>query len=403
MIGKEGNPLTDRPLRALMLIHRMADNSPYCIYVHEQARALRALGHDVWVIAPVAALPGYRLLRPTAWAKFRDTPRAALVEGVPVRYPRLVAMGEAGVRLFGGLPMCLAALPDARRLHREKPFDILHAHMLPMEGHAGLLLGGLLGVPTALTVHGTDVFRYFREGETPRKRNRAVAERVPLLMAVSSVLAARVAPYRSRPVEVVLNGVDLSLAPEPRTVPRRVITGGGLIPRKCMGVTLDAFAALAGEFPDATLTIFGEGPERGALEARIAERGLGDRVEMTGAIPHAEVLSGMAGGDIFVMPSYAEGFGIVYIEAMAAGCVAVGSVGEGIGDLIADGENGRLVPAADTAALIPVLRELLAGGAAVEAMRARGMADARALTWTRNAERCVALYRRTLAETKNRK
>lgn len=112
--------------------------------------------------------------------------------------------------------MYRAALPIARKLHDEKPFDVIHAHMLPREGHAGRLLGRALGVPVALTVHGTDVFHYFIPGQTPWKRNIETAQNVDALMAVSSLLLSRVAPYRGEEKisRVVQNGVDLSLVPE---------------------------------------------------------------------------------------------------------------------------------------------------------------------------------------------
>ena len=51
-------------LRILMMIHRQADNSPYCFYVHEQAKALRARGHEVVVIACVGVMPMMARLRP---------------------------------------------------------------------------------------------------------------------------------------------------------------------------------------------------------------------------------------------------------------------------------------------------------------------------------------------------
>jgi len=394
--------MTDKPLRILILIHRLIDNSPYCFYVHEQARALRDLGHEVAVIAPVGVLPGQRLLRPAAHAVIRSTPDQAEVDGIPVTYPRYITLGDPGERLLGGRLLAQAALPIAKALHRKTPFDILHAHMLPIEGHAGLLIGKALGIPTALTVHGTDVLRYFRLGEMPWPRNRSIANNVSVLMAVSGMLAGRVAPYRRDPVEVVHNGVDVSLIPAKTNNRRRaVITGGALKARKCMHTTLDAFSALAAAYPDATLTIFGEGPDRPSLETKIDERGLQGRVTLTGAIPHKEALALMAQSDLFVMPSYAEGFGVVYIEAMAAGCVAVGGEGEGIADVIRHGENGYLVPADDTQALIPRLRELFEGGGEIEAARLRGMETARALTWRRNAQHCVELYRRALTATES--
>ena len=384
----------DRPLHILVLIHRQNDTSPYCFYVHDQVCALRAAGHTVTVISPIAALPGYRWLRPAAARILRATPQDAVVDGIPVHYPRYAALGNAGLRLLGGLPEYLAALPIARRLHREKPFDILHAHMLPMDGHAGLLLSRALGIPLALTVHGTDVLRYFPK---PWRRNRRIAQRADVLMAVSGMLAARVAPYRTRPVEVVHNGIDLSLVPARcENRPRRIVSGGTLKARKCMHTTLDAFSALAEQFHDATLTIFGTGEDEASLRAKVAARSLENRVQLVGGLPHAKVLQLMGESDAFVMPSYGEGFGIVYIEAMAAGCVAVGSVGEGIAEVITDGVNGYLVPAADTEALIARLRAILHSGSDVEAVRLRGIQTARAMTWAVNAERCTALYRAAL-------
>ena len=145
-------------MRILMMIHRLADNSPYCFYVHEQAKALRAQGHDVTVISCVGTMPMMKALRPALYETDRRTPKKAVIDGVPVYFPRCLTLGNAGERWLGGWPMYRAALPIAKALHAQKPFDLLHAHMLPREGHAGRLLGRALGLPVALTVHGTDVF-----------------------------------------------------------------------------------------------------------------------------------------------------------------------------------------------------------------------------------------------------
>ena len=381
------------------MIHRLADNSPYCFYVHEQAKALRAQGHDVTVISCVGTMPMMKALRPALYETDRRTPKEAVIDGVPVYFPRCLTLGNAGERWLGGWPMYRAALPIAQRLHAQKPFDLLHAHMLPREGHAGRLLGRALGLPVALTVHGTDVFHYFIPGQTPWKRNVETARRVDALMAVSSLLLSRVAPYRGegRISRVVQNGVDLSLVPEneaPR--PRAVISVGTLKARKCMDKTLEAFARLADEYGDATLTIVGIGEMEQALRARIAELHLEGRVTLTGGLPHEEVLRRMAQSDLFVLPSWGEGYGIVYIEAMAAGCIAVGAENEGIADTITDGENGFLVPAGDTDEVERVMRAVFAHPEAYEALRARGMRDARELTWAHNAEITAGVYREAM-------
>ena len=386
-------------MRVLMMIHRQADNSPYCFYVHEQAKALRAQGHDVTVISCVGVMPMMQKLRPALAETNRRTPQKDVIDGIPVYFPRCLTLGNAGEKAIGGWLLYRAALPIAKALHREKPFDIVHAHMLPRDGHAGLLLARALGVPVALTVHGTDIFHYFIPGKEPWKRNIRIAQDVDALMAVSNLLMSRVAPYRGegRLSRVVPNGVDLSLVPnDEKRKPRSVISVGTLKARKCMDRTLEAFARLADEYPDATLTIVGIGEMEEPLRVRIGQLGLQSRVTLTGGLPHEEVLRRMAQSDLFVLPSWGEGYGIVYIEAMAAGCIAVGANDEGIADTITDGENGFLVPAGDIDETERVMRQVFAHPERYEALRQKGMQAARGLTWARNAEQTAEVYREAI-------
>ena len=386
-------------MRVLMIIHRQADNSPYCFYVHEQAKALHAQGHDVTVISCVGVMPMMQKLRPALAETNRRTPQKDVIDDIPVYFPRCLTLGNAGEKAIGGWLLYRAALPIAKALHREKPFDIVHAHMLPRDGHAGLLLARALGVPVALTVHGTDIFHYFIPGKEPWKRNIRIAQDVDALMAVSNLLMSRVAPYRGegRLSRVVPNGVDLSLVPNgEKRKPRSVISVGTLKARKCMDRTLEAFARLADEYPDATLTIVGIGEMEEQLRARIGQLGLQSRVTLTGGLPHEEVLRRMAQSDLFVLPSWGEGYGIVYIEAMAAGCIAVGAKDEGIADTITDGENGFLVPAGDIDETERVMRQVFAHPEAYEALRQKGMQSAHGLTWARNAEKTAEVYREAI-------
>ena len=385
----------EKRLRILMMIHRQADNSPYCFYVHEQAKALAARGHEVVVISCVGVTPMMKRLRPGQAAVAARTPKEAEIDGIRVYYPRYLTLGNAGEKLLGGRLLAQAALPVARRLHREKPFDVVHAHMLPRDGHAGLIVARALGIPFALTVHGTDIFHYFIPGKEPWARNVMIAKEADALMAVSNLLMSRVAPYRGegKISRVVPNGVDLSLAPEKtENVPRAVISVGTLKARKCMDRTLEAFARLAGAYLDATLTIVGIGEMEAQLKARIAELGLGTRVTLTGGLPHEEVLARMARSDLFVLPSWGEGYGIVYIEAMAVGCIAVGAKGEGIEDTIIDGENGFLVPAGDIDEIERVMRRVFEDRERYAPLREKGRQDARALTWARNAQTVETIY-----------
>ena len=387
--------MADKKLRILMMIHRQADNSPYCFYVHEQAKALAARGHEVVVISAVGVMPMMKRLRPGQAKVAARTPEHGVIDGIEVHYPRYLTLGNAGEKLLGGRLLAMAALPAARKLHRQKPFDLVHAHMLPRDGHAGMLVARALGVPFALTVHGTDIFHYFIPGREPWPRNVMIAREADALMAVSNLLMSRVAPYRGegKISRIVPNGVDLSLVPdETHNRPYAVISVGTLKARKCMDRTLEAFARLADEYPEATLTIVGIGEMEAQLRGRIAQLGLERRVTLTGGLPHEEVIDRMAQSDLFVLPSWGEGYGIVYIEAMAAGCIAVGAEKEGIEDTIADGENGFLVPAGDIDATERVMRRVFENRDAYAQLRLRGRAAARELTWARNAETMENIY-----------
>ena len=391
--------MQEKKLRILMMIHRQADNSPYCFYVHEQAKALAARGHEVIVISCVGVIPMMKRFRPKQAEVAARTPKEDVIDGIRVFYPRCLTLGNAGEKYIGGRLLAAAALPIAKRLHKEKPFDIVHAHMLPRDGHAGLLVARALGIPFALTVHGTDIFHYFIPGREPWARNVMIAGEADALMAVSSLLMSRVTPYRGEEKisRIVPNGVDLSLVPDETTnTPRTVISVGTLKARKCMDRTLEAFARLADEFKDATLTIVGIGEMEGQLRSRIEELGLEGRVMLTGGLEHEEVLRRMAQSDLFVLPSWGEGYGIVYIEAMAAGCISVGAEKEGIEDTITDGENGFLVPAGDIDAVERVMRRVFEDRDAHAALRARGREDARALTWARNAASVESIYLKLL-------
>ena len=386
---------SEKKLRILMMIHRQADNSPYCFYVHEQAKALAARGHEVVVISSVGVIPMMKRLRPKQAEVAARTPAQDTVEGIRVYYPRCLTLGNAGEKYLGGRLLALAALPIARRLHKQKPFDVVHAHMLPRDGHAGMLVARALSVPFALTVHGTDIFHYFIPGKEPWARNQMIAREADALMAVSSLLMSRVAPYRGegKISRIVPNGVDLSLVPdETENTPRAVISVGTLKARKCMDRTLEAFARLAGDYPDATLTIVGIGEMEQQLRSRIAELGLESRVMLTGGLPHEQVMARMAKSDLFVLPSWGEGYGIVYIEAMAAGCIAVGAKDEGIEDTITDGENGFLVPAGDIDAIHRVMKNVFENREGYAQLRRCGQRDAKELTWARNAQTVESIY-----------
>jgi glycosyltransferase involved in cell wall biosynthesis len=140
---------------------------------------------------------------------------------------------------------------------------------------------------------------------------------------------------------VIPNAIDPSsftLAdPPPPAGPYRVGFVGRLDPIKRVPLLVSAVAWL-----DALrLEIYGDGPERAVIERQVAALGVADRVTLHGAVKDAR--EALAHLHVLALPSLAEGFGLVLIEAMAAGVPVVGADAPGIRDVIRDKENGLLV------------------------------------------------------------
>jgi glycosyltransferase involved in cell wall biosynthesis len=99
---------------------------------------------------------------------------------------------------------------------------------------------------------------------------------------------------------------------------------------------------------------------RTALQARVADLGLTDRVRFLGVMAHAEIAPLLGDLDIFAMPSRREAWGVAAAEASAVGLPVVASRVGGIPEIVVDGETGLLVPAEDPDALAAALDKLLA-------------------------------------------
>ncbi len=216
------------------------------------------------------------------------------------------------------------------------------------------LLARLLGGPSySVTFHGPEEF------DQPlalalREKIRHSAFVVAIGSFGRSQLWRWADPEDWAKVKVVHCGVDpayLDAPPSPPSDAPRLINIGRLVEQKGQRILVEAAALVRDRGIDGEVVIIGGGELGEALEARIAELKLGDRVKLVGWKSGEEVRRALLDSRGLVLPSFAEGLPVVIMEALALRRPVISTYIASIPELVVDGENGRLVPAGDVEAL----------------------------------------------------
>jgi phosphatidylinositol alpha-mannosyltransferase len=332
------------------------------VHVHDLAESLIGLGHTVSVLAPVddpetAALPSY--LVPAG-------------RTVPVPYNGSVA------RLCFG-PLSLAR---TRRWLRKGRFDVLHLHEPTVPSLSMLACFAAKGAMVA-TFH------------TATARSRALQvfgttlqpglEKITGRIAVSPAARRVVVEHLGHDAVLIPNGVDVARFHVSRPAHERptvVFLGRVDEPRKGLQVLLDAWPAVQEQCPGAELVVAGPGE----VEPQ-------DGVRLLGLVDEADKPSVYAGGDVYCAPNtHGESFGIVLIEAMAAGTPVVASDLEAFRRVLDDGEAGVLFPVGDVAALTAALVALLHDPERRRLLAAKGSRVVQAYDWQHVTREIVEVY-----------
>jgi phosphatidylinositol alpha-1,6-mannosyltransferase len=231
-------------------------------------------------------------------------------------------------------------------------YDIVYCGHLYL-GPLARILARTMGSRLLSQLHGTEIW------EAPTKWRRDALEASDLVFCVSRDTRARALAHSSlRPERVVVqpNTVGERYVPRNRAAARArfgfgdekiLLTVGRLDERdgyKGHDRVIATLPDLVARDPSIVYAIAGEGNDRPRLEALVREKGLGAHVRFLGFLPFADLPDVYSAADVFVMPSTGEGFGIVYLEAMACGTPAIGLPVGGAPDALCDGELGYVSP-----------------------------------------------------------
>lgn len=139
---------------------------------------------------------------------------------------------------------------------------------------------------------------------------------------------------------------------------KRFVFVGSLYELKNVDITLRALHK-AMEGKEYTFDIVGTGAENDNLHHLVDELGMGDHVVFHGQMKRDDAQNIVRNADCFVMVSSREAFGLVYVEAMAKGCIVIGTKGQGIDGIVKHGENGFLCKARDVDGLAEVIQQIV--------------------------------------------
>jgi phosphatidylinositol alpha-mannosyltransferase len=335
------------------------------------AEALRAMGDQVVTIGPGAA------------------------EGQHVDVGR-----GRGVRINGSVAPIAVGPRVARRtrlaIERFDP-DVVHVHEPSVPSVS--MAAARSSAPVVTTHHAwaEKAGVYGLLGPLLRGRVRAAAVRIAVSPAAASH-HARALRLPTAAFSIVPNGVSVDRFASALPLDRLhgdapvLLFVGRLEPRKGFEQAVTAFAYLKARHPDLRLVVVGDGPERERCQS-LLPAGLRDDVDMLGRVSDADLCRVYASADIFVAPALGgESFGIVLLEAMAAGCAVVASDLPGFRSVVDDQVTARLVPPGDARAIASSVDALLSNPALRQAQIDAAREAVQAFDWPGVATRIRSVY-----------
>lgn len=352
------------------------------MHIQQLSREFCKQGHDVKIIAP-SSKPLHEL----------DSPNLIII-GRPIPVPISGSIAR--------ITLSFHRAPQVREVLERERFDIVHLH----EPLAPVLPLTVLRYSKSINV-GT-FHAYFRHARAYRSMRPLLKYWFRMLhgkIAVSEPAASSIGKYFPGYYNIIPNGIDLDHFSQSAEPIGRFMDGklnilfvGRMEKRKGLPHLLAAYSRIKWEYPQIRLIVVGPGKLDAASERILGERALKD-VELIGGVDYKDLPSYYRTADIFCSPATgSESFGIVLLEAMAAGAPLIASDIPGYASVVEHGKHGLLAKPKDDQALAAALVQLITRPDLRKAMAERGRVHVQHFAWPQVSVRVLDYYQRLLSE-----
>ena len=384
----------------VILSHVTFDNSPYCSYVHEHAKALVKQGYHVVVFAIIHWFPilsHFQKYKKNFMQKVHRQNMHKMIDGVEVIYINSLSLSNflyySPINI-NGIFYYQSIRKRFKKLLKSHEIVYIDAHTFKTEGYVAYKLKKKYPhIFTTVTLHGTS----FDKNTTNRngiKLIKKIFNTVDYAICVSYKLQNKLNSLNVRNSKVIFNGINQLERKniEKEEYQYNIISVGALNPYKNHDISIRVISELKKKYPVIHLNIVGVGKEKDKLEQLVEDLDLKEHVTFKNQISNKEVLTLMNESYIFLLPSIREGFGIVYPEAMSMGCITIGTRKEGIDGFIKDKENGFLINP-NVEEIVQLIDEIYSKKYNIQEIRRTAYQDSQKLTWDNNAKQYIELWK----------
>lgn len=367
------------------------DNPQYCIYLEQQAKAIVDKGHNVDILVP-KIIDGKSAVLKTVY------------NGLNI-YNVTINKGKLS-RIFP-----LYSLKSTLNNFAWQDYDAVSTHLVSN----GLCfrisnICKRLKVPVVKHFHGLNVWKdYYTKTNIIHKllwiyndiMKRHHLNRSSAIVGVSNkVCEIFKAKIKNKPVFTVYNGVDSE-----RFIPKTeynkneiftVLCVANLIKIKGHDYLIEAISSLKKEGKKIKLQLIGVGPEEDRLKEKCKTLGISEDVDFLGTQHYETVSVYMKNADMFLMPSYFEALGCVYLEAMCSGTITCGCFGTGADEIIEDRVDGLLVEQRSAKSIYDAIIFAMENPQDASEIAKKGIIKAKTFSWDASASELLKVYENTI-------